>query len=404
MTRESPPEISYWLTSEDQARLGWKPSLSGELPLSGASFGVKDLFHLSGLPTGAGNPDWLASHGAAEVTASAVARLIAVGAEPVAKTLTDELAYSLNGCNHHYGTPINVKAPNRLPGGSSSGSAVAVAKGLVDIGLGTDTGGSIRVPASYNGLFGLRPSHGAIASDGLVALAGRFDTVGCLCRDLPTLEKAFQALLPTQPIHAFTQLTILQPEGLANWQQLVPELARRVSDNFTSVTLVPVACDRLAQASNAFRVLQGRQIWAEHGPWITESSPRFAPDIAERMAWCQTLTTEQEREASTLASAFIDYAQSCWFGAPNTLVMLPTTPGAAPLLTLDASSLAEYRVNLMGLTAPAGLLGYPQLSLPVLHDQNAPWGLSLMAKAGCDQSLLQAASRLAPVLHQLQEP
>ena len=169
------------------------------LPLSGLRLAVKDLFHMAGLPTSAGNPTWLATHPIPTKTASSVAALLNAGANFCGKTMTDELAYSLNGQNIHYGTPSNPVTPDRLPGGSSSGSAVAVASGLADIGLGTDTGGSIRVPASYNGLFGLRPTHGVIPSDNMVALAPSFDTVGWLTKDLTTLAKIASILLKSKP-------------------------------------------------------------------------------------------------------------------------------------------------------------------------------------------------------------
>ena len=165
--------------------------------LSGQRLAVKDLFHIAGLQTTAGNPDWAASHDIPKETASAVSLLCNDGATLVGKTITDELAYSLNGQNIHYGTPVNPVTPDRLPGGSSSGSATAVSAGLADIGLGTDTGGSIRVPASYNGLFGLRPTHGLVDTDGLVALAPGFDTVGIMTRDLNTLATSMQSLLAT---------------------------------------------------------------------------------------------------------------------------------------------------------------------------------------------------------------
>ena len=116
--------------------------------LAGTRFGVKDLYHLKGFKTGFGHPAWLDSHPAAEVTSTAVLRLLSAGASVVGKTHCDELCFSLNGVNKYYGTPLNVNAPGCIPGGSSSGSAAAVAGGLVDFALGSDTGGSIRVPAS----------------------------------------------------------------------------------------------------------------------------------------------------------------------------------------------------------------------------------------------------------------
>ena len=173
-----------------------EPQGNGQGRLSGLRLGVKDLFYITGMPTTAGNPDWMASHSQpATDTAPSVVALLNEGAVLVGKTLTDELAYSLEGINQHYGTPVNPKAPDRIPGGSSSGSAVAVAKEHIDIGLGTDTAGSIRVPASYNGLYGLRPSHGVISCEHLIPLAPRFDTVGWLTRDFPTMMRVAESIV-----------------------------------------------------------------------------------------------------------------------------------------------------------------------------------------------------------------
>jgi amidase len=151
---------------------------SGSGRLTGLTFAAKDVFDIAGHRTGNGNPVWLETHPPAERTASAVQRLLDAGARMVGKTHTDDMAYSLNGENVHYGTPVNPVAPGRIPGGSSSGSAAAVAGGLVDFALGTDCGGSVRLLASYCGLYGLRPTHGLAPADGVVPLASSFDAVG----------------------------------------------------------------------------------------------------------------------------------------------------------------------------------------------------------------------------------
>ena len=140
---------------------------AGTGPLEGLSFAVKDIYHIAGHRTGFGNPTWLNTHQPADRTASTVSRLLDAGADMVGKTLTDEMAYSLTGENAHYGTPVNPAAPDRVPGGSSNGSASAVAGGLVDFALGTDCGGSVRLPASYCGILGMRPSLGRVPVDGI---------------------------------------------------------------------------------------------------------------------------------------------------------------------------------------------------------------------------------------------
>jgi aspartyl-tRNA(Asn)/glutamyl-tRNA(Gln) amidotransferase subunit A len=388
--------------SLDQRVFAWRGHYpnprAGSGSLAGLRLGVKDLFHIAGLPTAAGNPDWLASHALPEHSSPVVTQLLSAGAELIGKTQTDELAYSLNGLNIHYGAPINPRSPERLPGGSSSGSAVAVAAGDIDIGLGTDTGGSIRVPASYNGLFGIRTSHGLISSEQMVPLAPLFDTVGWLTRDAKTLAQVGEVLLPDNLSRNFEpgslRIALLLP--LQNgalwtpahkaWLKEQPMLQGFKSQGCKSVIL---NSDWLTRASQCFRTLQGRSIWQTHGEWISQNQPRFAPDIHARFQWCATLTAA-DQTAAEIERASLQADIDSWF-ADVDLILLPTTPGAAPLLGADASWMDAYRSQLMGLTAPAGLAGLPQVHLPVLMDQGAPCGVSLLGKRGSDKALLQLA-------------
>lgn len=371
-----------------------------DVRLRGLRVGVKDLFDIAGIPTSAGNPDWLATHAVPEHTAPAVLQLMHAGAHIVAKTLTDELAYSLNGFNTHYGTPINAAAPERLPGGSSSGSAAMVAHGLADIGLGTDTGGSIRVPSSYNGLFGLRPTHGVIPVEHVVGLAPSFDTVGWMTRDLSTLADVAEVLLPEQQRVEFTQLCILKPQinGLGDWPSRASDLLSAAAPLFETIHEIEVPESFLQWASQTFRILQGAEIWHTHGAWVSEARPRFAADISERMTWCRSIAPAQIEQAA-LDRVEIIQTLSHWLVSEHTVAILPTTPGAAPLLTESAECLADYRVALMGLTALAGLSSRPQLHLPVLSDHGAPWGLSLIGHRNTDRSLIGLAHKFKGMVH-----
>ncbi|WP_025731770.1 amidase [Carnimonas nigrificans] len=354
-------------------------------PLHSLRVAVKDLFDIAGVATGCGNPDWRRTHEVPTESAAAVKALLAAGATVAGKTHTDELAYSLNGANVHYGTPVNPRAPQRLPGGSSSGSAVAVAMGESEIGLGTDTGGSIRVPASYCGLYGLRPTWGAISLEGAVGLAPGFDTAGLLCPSFELLKRAAQVLLPPQPQHAFKNAIILLPEGVDVPQ---PLLEGKLEQSGLTCTTLSLSTVTMARASEAFRVLQGRQLWRLHGDWITQTSPRFAADIQKRLAWSSTLDAQQETEAQAQADEVVAWLNELTSDA-ETLLCLPSTPGASPLLELAPAELAEYREKLMGMTALAGLWGAPALALPWLTQHAAPWGVSLIAPPGNDRSLLE---------------
>lgn len=387
--------------SPDQRVFAWRghytPPVSISTSLSGLRLGVKDLFHIAGLPTAAGNPDWLRTHPLPPAVSSPVVeQLLAAGATLVGKTQTDELAYSLNGLNIHYGAPLNPVAPERLPGGSSSGSAVAVAAGDIDIGLGTDTGGSVRVPASYNGLFGIRTSHGAISCEHMVPLAPPFDTVGWLARDAQTLLRVGDVLLPPAidaPLRKHWRVALLLPE--INGQALWGELHQQWLDRQSCLQVfkpVFIKQDWLASASECFRILQGYSIWQTHGEWIRAQQPRFAPDIHSRFVWASQITLAQYQQAVAERTRLCsDITQ--WFDQVDCVVM-PTTPGPAPLLGASAAWMDNYRSQLMGLTSPAGLAGLPQLHLPVLQQEGAPMGVSLLGPVAADRALLQLAAHL----------
>lgn len=385
----------------DESTYTWLGHFDSPFPCTGqhllnSRLVVKDVFHIAGLPTGAGNPDWLASHSIPDTTASVVRSLLESGTTLIGKTQSDELAYSLNGLNVHYGAPPNPWNSQRLPGGSSTGSAVAVAVGEADVGLGSDTGGSIRVPASYNGLFGLRPSHGLIATDGMLPLAPLFDTVGWMTRDASTLRHVGDTLLPDYlPLRngkngELAEMRILEPtiDDVPLWDRAHDEWLEcqegiRVSER------IQVSDDWLSRASRCFRILQGRAIWRTHGDWIMANQPRFASDIHERFEWCRTLTEADEQSALAEQSSLVSDIGSWLKGADA--VVLPTTPGPAPLLNAGSQWMNCYRRQLMGLTAPAGLAGLPQLHLPVLTFEQAPAGVSLLGARCSDRVLLQLA-------------
>src|SRR3989442_143192 len=164
-------------------------------PLTGLTFAAKDLFDVAGHPTGGGNPDWARQHPVPTRHAWAVQRLLDAGATLIGKTVTDEVSLGILGENPFDGTPLNPKAPDRVPGGSSSGSASAVAQGLCDVALGTDTGGSVRVPASFCGLYGIRPTHGRLDLTGMMAQAPSSDTTGWFARDAKTFARVSEVML-----------------------------------------------------------------------------------------------------------------------------------------------------------------------------------------------------------------
>jgi amidase len=288
--------------SDQEVRIEGKDSKA----LSDLTFAAKDVFDIAGFQTGAGNPDWLRTHSPAKVTASAVQRLLDAGAALAGKTHTDELTYSLNGENYHYGTPVNPNAPGRIPGGSSSGSASAVAGGLVDFALGTDTGGSVRLPASNCGIYGFRPSHGLVANDHVVPLAPSFDTVGWFARDAKLLERVGKVLLAPRDYEPFFQRFLLATDAM----DLVFTPARRALDEALGVireALGPIETLSLYGGSaekwmNTFRFIQGAEVWQSHGEWISANNPSFGPEIHERFRWAASIAPEQARSARLIRS------------------------------------------------------------------------------------------------------
>ncbi|WP_394220713.1 amidase [Alteromonas gracilis] len=365
--------------------------------LRGLELAVKDLFHIKGLPTAAGNPDWLATHALPETTNCCVQSMLNSGAIFKGKTVTDELAYSLHGQNKHYEDLINPIAPERIPGGSSSGSAVAVSSHLADIGLGTDTGGSIRVPASYQGLWGLRTTHGVVACDNMVALAPSFDTVGWLTRDLDTLQRVAEVCIPSSTQKEFAKKPRLGfAEHLFNQTahgSLCGSWLKKLAHKNDCIAFSKARLDLNALKTAAtFRTLQGAEIWQQHGEWIEETQPDIASDIMLRLDWCKTITTHDIQQAKAQQTVVVNQLKTL-FEEVEVLV-IPTTPGIAPLCNADETTLANDRNALLALTAIAGLAGLPQLHLPLFTLHNAPCGLSLVGKKGNDLALLALAKAL----------
>ncbi|OWR31560.1 amidase [Saccharibacillus sp. O23] len=372
----------------------------GEGVLNGLKFAVKDVFDLQGVTSGAGNPDWLKTHAAAESTAPALVRLLENGATLQGTTHTDELMYSLNGQNAHYGTPVNPAAPERIPGGSSSGSAVAAAAGLVDFAVGTDTGGSVRIPSSYCGLYGFRPTHGAVSAEGVIPLARSFDTVGWMSRDPEVLLRVGEALLEPQPsaqASGFKRLFMAREawelleagDRSALLAALRGSTAEQAPEERAELRLTESG-ETLADWSAAFRVLQGTEIAREHGEWIDRANPAFGPGIAERFAWARTLEA-QGSEAEEALRARVRRVLVERLGEDG-LLALPTAPGPAPLLGLGGEEAEAYRAKVMQLSCIAGLSGLPQVTVPIGREDGLPIGLSFIGGPGSDLKLLRWAS------------
>jgi amidase len=369
-------------------------------PLAGLSFGVKDLFDVAGYPTGGGQPFVLVMSGIKTRTAPVVQQLLDAGARFAGKTVTDELAFSMNGNNAHFGAPINGAVAERIAGGSSSGSASAVSNNLCDFALGSDTGGSVRAPANHCGLYGIRPTHGRISLSGVLDLSPSLDTCGYFARDVETFARVSSVLLGEDTAALPATVRLLKP--LDVWALLDDDVAAaqaeplaRAEAALGEATATRVILDDFDTAYWNFRYIQGHEAWAVNGAMIERFCPPLGPGIAERFAWSKTVTDEQLRAASAYRERFKKHLANL-LGTDGVLVM-PTVADIAPLTTDGGDQLESYRNRSIQMLCLAGLSGFPQISLPLGHRLGAPLGLSLLGPAGSDLSLVSLAQRIANV-------
>ena len=382
--------------------------------LDGLRFAVKDIIDVAGRATSCGNPHWAATHPPAAANAPCVDRLLDAGALCIGKTVTDELAFSLHGENHFYGTPLNPRAPGRVPGGSSSGSASAVACELADFALGTDTGGSVRVPASNCGIFGMRPSHGIVSLAGVMPFAPSFDTVGVLAGSMAVFTRAASVLFAcdvpdeavTGDIHVLREALEIADEEV---RAALAAIVARIRDLFpgkvreTSMR----AIDKEASGKgldgwlDTYSIIQWAEIWSSLGPWIEAVKPEFGARTAKSFDLTRHLDRSKLGEAIFHRERYFRLMDD--FLGPADLLLMPTSPTLAPLKgspVIDRSdrSGTAYYPRTLSLTAIAGIGRLPQVSLPVMEIGGAPLGLSLLARRGNDGFLIKAAETIFPLL------
>ena len=365
-------------------------------PLAGMTFAAKDLFDVAGHPTGGGNPDWARQHPIPTRHAWAVQQLLDAGATLIGKTVTDEVSLGILGENAFDGTPLNPKAPDRVPGGSSSGSASAVAQGLCDTALGTDTGGSVRVPASFCGLYGIRPTHGRLDLRGMMPQAPSSDTTGWFARDPATfgrvsdvlLGESIPATLPTRLVVAIDAFGFADPDTAEALQPLVRKLSALVGDVREDLLAPP----GLSVWSRAQRTLQPYEAWLTFKEWLDRDNPRMAFNVARGLALASAIP-ESERHWAALMRAEAR-ARVAWLLPPGTILCMPTTPFPAPPKGLSLSTLDLLRARIGCLTAQGGLTGVPQVSLPGAHVEGLPVGLSILGARGSDAALVAVAKAM----------
>ena len=365
--------------------------------LAGRTFAAKDVFDIAGSVTGFGQPDWLRTHAPAAATASAVQKLLDAGGNLVGRTISDELCYSLSGENVHYGTPLNSAAPERIPGGSSAGSAAAVAGGACDVALGTDCGGSVRVPASYCGIFGVRTTHGRVATDGVLPFAATFDVVGWFSRDSAVMARVGGLLLDGAADTTKLRRLLICPALFGRAEPAVRAALTatipRVAERFAEVVDIADVFAELDDWRVTFQTVQAAEIWRTLGPWVSATQPKFGPGIRERFAHAATISADAEVSARARVADIRAWLRDKI--EPGDVLCLPTAPRVAPLRNTPASDVeVAYRNAAMALLCLAGLGGLPQVSVPLSTAENCPAGLSLLGAAGADEALLGLVAAL----------
>ncbi|WP_395450293.1 amidase [Aminobacter sp. UC22_36] len=366
-------------------------------PLAGLGLAVKDIYDVAGYPTGCGNLQKAASALPAAKTATSIQVLLDAGVRFVGKTQTDELAFSLMGQNAHFPHPINPAAPDRVTGGSSSGSAAAVAGKLADIAIGSDTGGSIRAPASFCGLIGLRTTHGLISLDGTMKLAPSLDTFGWFARDIDVYQTVAQLLIGEDAYRG--QLT--RPLAL-DWLDQLPTGPGEVAEYQRMRRQAEAAIGPVADAAPlsfapdelywCFRKIQAFEAWQQHGAWISSGDRGLGPGVKERFEFGAIISAADYAAEIEKRDAFRQELGAL-LGADGILV-LPTVPGAAPLANGTHDELLAYRERALMLLCLSGLSGFPQITLPIGTADDAPFGLSLLGPAGSDLALVEMGRKI----------
>ncbi len=374
--------------------------------LDGLTFAVKDNIDLAGHPTSYGSRPWADAHGAAVYNALCVDQLLGAGATCLGKTIADEYTYSLDGESYFFGTPINPGAPDRVPGGSSSGSASAVACGGVDFSIGTDSGGSVRVPAGFCGVWGMRPTLHRISEAGVLPFMPSVSTVGAFANEIRVLDAVMRTLLcspvptsePIGRIYILEDAFALADPGVADAVRArAASLVDRAGVPMESITLKDILggdMDLDACNSRALRVLQTAEFMNTVGGWIETHAPETGPGFC---AAYEAVRSFPRRDLNgALMRCETIFRRLSEFTKKGDLFVFPTTPTIAPLkgsLT-DLDRVMDFYDRTMAVTAFAGIGRMPEISIPVARVAGAPVGLSLAAGWYRDEFLLSAAGRL----------
>lgn len=381
-----------------------KPFRTGAL--DGLTFTVKDNIDVGGHKTSFGSPSWRDEHPVAIHNALCVDQLLAAGATCVGKVVADEFTYSLDGESPFFGTPLNAKAPGRVPGGSSSGAASSVACGLADFAIGTDSGGSIRVPASLCGVWGMRPSLHRISEAGVLPFMPSVSTVGAVAADFKILERAMRVLLRSgaERVADLQRIVVLE-DALRLADQPVREaaegaislMAKRTGIALERVTFSDIVSrdmDLAACNEIALRDLQTAEFENTVGDWIENHQPKLGHTFS--LAYENVKSFDRTKVIGSIDLCERLFQSINRFLKPGTVICFPTTPTIAPLkgslTTMEAVS--DFYDRTMAVTSFSGVGRLPELSTPLLSIGGCPVGLSIAAAHYQDEFLLAAVREL----------
>jgi amidase len=376
---------------------------AGHGPLAGRSFMAKDLFAIKGHKVSIGSPEWYAAASPATETAPAIRRLLDAGATLTGITICDEFLYSVLGTNVHYGTPVNIHALRHVTGGSSCGSAAAVAAGMCDFALGSDTGGSVRVPAAFCGLYGLRPTQGRIDSAGVTPMAPSYDTVGFFAGDAVLFRDIGRVLLEGPSVDAPLDHLILAQDMFSRGEASIDEEIWNVLDKIGGALPKPEPMDVVGEEfdvwRNAFRFNQGFELQSTLMPFALAHADSLSPAIRERFEIASRITKDEARMGQEIRAAAKERLQG--LARPGTMIVMPTTPTLPPERDIpDGASTVEFRAMTLGSTCLAGHAGLPQISIPAGMAAGCPVGLSFIGWEGGDEALLDLVVKLAPLIRE----
>lgn len=369
---------------------------SGEGSLKGLVFGVKDVFKILGTTWGNGHPEWLRTSSPDEFTSSMITKLLEDGADLVGKTVCDELCFSISGENWNYGSPINPHDPRRLTGGSSSGSAAATAGGLVDFALGSDCLGSVRVPASYNGVLGMRPTYGRVPNDGEVKYCDSMDVLGYVAENPASFKKISKVILgEDKEKFKFKKLLIAKDcFDIVNKdvKEALQPAVDYIASGFDLVEEVEVSVEGLEDWVETFRIIQGYEVWESYGGWVRKHKPYLPLGQEERLEWVSTITMTEYKKALIKMEKITKRMEEL---IPlDAILCLPTAASVAPLRSTPLEEINATRLQSSALLCISPLSGTPQITLPMINHEGVPLGISLIGAKGTDLALAEFSADL----------